>query len=207
MTDLDTLRVASPCKADWNQMLGDERVRFCGLCQKNVYNVSGMTRQEAVELVEANTGSLCLRMYKRADGTVLTADCPVGEKEKKKKVRRLSMVAAGVAAGLAAFAGVAMAQSRAETGKLTAVDDDDDDTARSRKRIQPPAGHMMGAMPAHTEVPSASPPPKPPPVVTAEPRVMMGDVGEPAPAIEELGEITEPAPKRAPAIDPPTKNK
>src|SRR6516162_8887116 len=37
------LRVASPCPADWNAMQGDDRVRFCGQCEKNVYNLSAMT--------------------------------------------------------------------------------------------------------------------------------------------------------------------
>lgn len=141
-------------------------------------------------MVEANTGSLCMRMYKRADGTVLTADCPVGEKDKKKKVRRLSMVAAGVAAGLAAFAGVAVAQSSADTGKLTAVDEDEDEPTKKPLR---PEHVVMGAMPAPTVVPSASPPP-PKPVLTAEPEMMMGDI----------------APSRlpdAPAIDPSSKTK
>src|SRR5262245_10585878 len=44
---LDTLKVASPCPASWDEMVGDERTRFCGKCQKNVHNVSEMTRAEA----------------------------------------------------------------------------------------------------------------------------------------------------------------
>jgi hypothetical protein len=102
---LDGLRIASPCKASWDEMVGDDRVRFCGQCAKNVYNVAGMTRDEAYGLLRENTGgSVCMRLYKRADGTVLTADCPDGAK--KKRVRRLAMVAGGVAAtAAAAFVG------------------------------------------------------------------------------------------------------
>src|SRR3954469_19985825 len=44
---LDQIQVASPCTADWSQMTGDDRTRHCGACQKNVYNLSGMTRAEA----------------------------------------------------------------------------------------------------------------------------------------------------------------
>src|SRR5262245_30602687 len=39
---LARLRIASPCSADWDEMTGDDRVRFCGRCRKNVYNLSEM---------------------------------------------------------------------------------------------------------------------------------------------------------------------
>ena len=38
---LDHVRVATPCSASWDDMLGDERVRFCLSCQKDVYNLEG----------------------------------------------------------------------------------------------------------------------------------------------------------------------
>src|SRR3954452_5823731 len=38
---LESIRIASPCKANWDDMVGDERARFCGQCAKNVYNLSG----------------------------------------------------------------------------------------------------------------------------------------------------------------------
>ena len=75
---LENVRVAAPCSADWEQMRGDERARFCGQCQLNVYNLSGMTRQEAERLIASREGRLCVRFYRRADGTILTKNCPVG---------------------------------------------------------------------------------------------------------------------------------
>ena len=65
---LDQVRVASPCKADWNEMLGDERVRF----------------------------------YQRTDGTILTADCPVGVTKKRRKKLALAVAGAGALAAAAA---------------------------------------------------------------------------------------------------------
>lgn len=88
---LEGLRIASPCKADWGAMAGDDRVRYCGQCQKNVYNLSGMPRDEAEALVQGAEGRVCVRMYRRADGTVLTADCPEGVSRKRR--RRLAIVA------------------------------------------------------------------------------------------------------------------
>jgi hypothetical protein len=40
---LDNIRIASPCAADWNAMTGDERVRHCGACKKDVFNLSALT--------------------------------------------------------------------------------------------------------------------------------------------------------------------
>ena len=38
---LENLRVASPCGARWDEMQGDAHARFCGQCQKNVYDQHG----------------------------------------------------------------------------------------------------------------------------------------------------------------------
>jgi hypothetical protein len=75
---LDMISVASPCHAEWNDMSGDDKSRFCGACSKYVYNLSAMTAHEAQSLIEEHEGKMCARFYKRSDGTVLTADCPVG---------------------------------------------------------------------------------------------------------------------------------
>src|SRR5947199_8355723 len=75
---LDNVRVASPCSADWDSMYGDDQKRFCKECKLNVYNLSGMTREDAERLVTNAEGPLCVRFYKRPDGTIITQDCPVG---------------------------------------------------------------------------------------------------------------------------------
>jgi len=59
-------------------MKGDDRVRFCALCSKHVYSISSLTTAEASELIQQAEGHLCVRLYRRKDGTVLTGDCPVG---------------------------------------------------------------------------------------------------------------------------------
>ena len=75
---LNDLKIASPCPAAWADMKGDDRTRFCGSCSKHVYNIAGLTAAEAVSLVQQSEGRLCIRLYRRKDGSVLTADCPVG---------------------------------------------------------------------------------------------------------------------------------
>src|SRR5258705_7055349 len=84
---LDNIRVASPCSANWDEMFGDDRKRFCRDCKLNVYNLSGMTRSEAEALIMNAQGRLCVRFYKRADGSIITQDCPVGWAKLKQRTR------------------------------------------------------------------------------------------------------------------------
>ena len=91
---IDELDVASPCPANWNEMKGGDRVRFCSGCKKNVYNLSAMTRAQAVALVhELEPEGFCGRFFRRADGTMLTADCPVGLAEKLRRKSRRAFAA------------------------------------------------------------------------------------------------------------------
>jgi hypothetical protein len=101
---LDNVRVAAPCSADWEQMMGTERARFCTRCDLNVYNLSSMTKAEAEHLIANNEGRLCVRFYRRADGSVLTKNCPVGLRAIR---RRLTYVGKAVASAvLTFFAGI-----------------------------------------------------------------------------------------------------
>ena len=85
------IRIASPCPVDWSQMVGDERVRHCSECNLNVYNLSAMTEREGSRLVMAHEGKrLCARFYRRADGTVLTQNCPWGLRALKRRVSRVA---------------------------------------------------------------------------------------------------------------------
>jgi hypothetical protein len=96
---LDDPQIAAPCPASWNAMRGDDRVRFCALCSKNVYNLSGLTTAEAATILAQNGGSACIRLYRRGDGTVLTADCPVGLRRALRRRLRKLVAAGAMAAG------------------------------------------------------------------------------------------------------------
>lgn len=84
---LNDIRIASPCQANWDEMYGDNRKRFCGDCKLNVYNLSGMSRDDAESLITNAEGRVCVRYFQRADGTVITADCPVGWAKVKQRTR------------------------------------------------------------------------------------------------------------------------
>jgi len=98
--DINKLRVASPCSVSWDGMKGDARVRHCDSCKLNVYNIAEMTRAEAENLVKNREGRLCVRFYRRTDGTVLTKDCPVGLRAYQKRVARFAGAALTAILGL-----------------------------------------------------------------------------------------------------------
>jgi hypothetical protein len=97
---LDNVRVAAPCNVDWDNMYGNERVRFCDQCQLNVYNLSEMTKTEAERLVGNAEGRLCVRYYRRRDGSILTQNCPVGLRALK---RRMSRIATAIGSTVLSF--------------------------------------------------------------------------------------------------------
>lgn len=106
---LSNIRIASPCPTEWSKMVGDERVRHCAECNLNVYNLSAMTEREVKKLIEANRGQrLCARFYRRADGTVLTHDCPWGWRAVQRRISRV----AGVALTFLMSLGVAVAKAK-----------------------------------------------------------------------------------------------
>ncbi|HJX84539.1 MAG TPA: carboxypeptidase-like regulatory domain-containing protein [Candidatus Angelobacter sp.] len=106
LVNIQNIRVASPCPADWNKMVGDERVRHCAECNLNVYNLSAMTEREIQTLITKSQGRLCGRIYRRADGTMLTQDCPRGLRAVARRVSRtVAAVMTAVMSVSFAFAG------------------------------------------------------------------------------------------------------
>ncbi len=72
---LDAVTIPVTCPVSWDAMRGDSRTRFCDQCSQSVHDVSELTRTEALELLADGDKLPCLRIYKRQDGRVMTADC------------------------------------------------------------------------------------------------------------------------------------
>jgi hypothetical protein len=60
-SDVDSIRVKDPCNESWDEMTGNDRVRFCTHCAKEVNNISELTRKEVARLVRESGGRLCVR--------------------------------------------------------------------------------------------------------------------------------------------------
>ena len=115
---LDLIQIASPCPMSWHEMEGDDRVRFCEECSLNVYNLSGMKRAEAEALVTSTEGRLCVRYHQRADGTIITRDCPIGLAAARRAVVRLGGIVAAVCVALVSAAWAIGTGSRSCDGGL-----------------------------------------------------------------------------------------
>lgn len=98
--DVQQLEVASPCYERWDHMKGDDRVRHCASCKLNVYNVRELTGAEVEELVTRSSGRMCMRLYRRWDGTVLTRDCPMGLQQARVRVAAALLTAVAFVAVL-----------------------------------------------------------------------------------------------------------
>ena len=173
---LENIRIAMPCAADWDDMSGDDRVRFCGKCEKNVYNLSAMSREEGEALVREKEGRLCVRLYQRADGTVITNDCPVGQRRARLRARVWASIS-GAAASMALVLGLFGGRARAD---LTV------DGKKNTGKKPDVTVRVMGGAVAVAEPPPKHPPLmgkiaiKPPEPKKVEPKPLMG---EPAPQV------------------------
>jgi len=72
---LDSITVRTPCTEPWDGMRGDDRIRFCDRCTRHVYDLSAMTRQQALAVLGAGRGEVCARFFQRPDGRLVTRDC------------------------------------------------------------------------------------------------------------------------------------
>ncbi len=159
---LDAISVASPCPVAWDDMNGDGRVRFCSKCEQRVYNLSEMTRKQAEALVRQAEGRLCVRYYRRPDGTVMTKDCPVGLAAFR---RRVAVIVGSVAAGLLFLVTGATALVFARGKEGPPRGQGFDPISRIRNLIDPPSEHIMGDICPAPREPGDGPvlPPEPPP--------------------------------------------
>ena len=112
---LDQISVASPCSADWDAMAGNDQVRFCQHCSQHVHDLSTLTRKDAMRLVAASEGRLCVRYRKRPDGTLDTAERAAPQPLTHIK-RRLSRIAAGAFTASLSLASNVAAQSARPAG-------------------------------------------------------------------------------------------
>jgi hypothetical protein len=166
---LQSVSIASPCTARWEDMTGDEKTRHCGECGLNVHNFGAMSEDEIAGVLRIKlddpAARVCARIYQRADGTMLTEDCPKGLAAVRARVRR-SFVRIAAAIGLMSAAGAgAYATSR------------DGWTPNRLRGAQPFAWISSKLMPrSQSQLPVGQ-------------RMLMGDICIPAP----------PAPARAPS--------
>lgn len=202
LISLQSVKIATPCRADWSKMEGDAKSRFCQTCQKSVYNLSAMTAPEAQALLAEKQGDLCARLYRRADGTVITQDCPVGKTTPRRPFWGAALAA--IFSALVSGCGSNAARSSGSSGSAGMMDSMRNvpilgallsrisPAVMGAIAVAPPTtGKVACPVPTSTPVPSEKPAPAPTPKPHVEP--MMGAVAYPV-----MGRISRPRPTAAP---------
>lgn len=105
---LRSLSIKTPCSASWEEMRGNEQVRFCQHCDLNVTDVSHLTTQAAISLVLRSGGSVCLRIHRDPAGEIATPSAP---QRLHTITRRASRIAAGAFTAVMGLSTTAYAQS------------------------------------------------------------------------------------------------
>jgi len=58
---IDSIRVSDPCTEDWDEMVGNEKVRLCTHCAREVNDISKLRRKDAKLLLRRSSGRICVR--------------------------------------------------------------------------------------------------------------------------------------------------
>ena len=111
---IDSVEVRKPCTENWDKMHGNDRVRFCDHCAKDVKNLSAVTRKEAMRLVRASGGNICIRYM-----TNPVTHRPLFADQLFQITRRAPSLAAGVMTASLSLSTLAYAQSDSATAIST----------------------------------------------------------------------------------------
>ena len=108
-TFIDSIRVTDPCTENWDEMSGNDRVRFCSHCSKNVNDISKLTRKQVIQLVRESEGRLCVRYIQHPK-----THAPVFADRLYQISRRAPLMAAGVMTASLSLAAMTYAQGGIE---------------------------------------------------------------------------------------------
>lgn len=108
---IESIAVANPCTKAWDEMAGNDQVRFCTHCEKSVTDLSSMRRKDALRLVRSSGGKLCVRYVEHPK----TKE-PLFAERLIQISRRAPTIAAGVMGASISLASLTYAQG---DGRLT----------------------------------------------------------------------------------------
>ncbi len=110
--------IANPCPVDWDKMIGNDQARYCSECNKQVYNLSKMTRDRAEAVVARFEGRLCARFERGDDGIIVTQE----EFSSVQLIsRRASPVASAIVTAILSLSGSAVAATASQSGEVVPI--------------------------------------------------------------------------------------
>lgn len=138
---LKRIEVKNNCSQDWDEMTGNERVRFCSHCSFEVNNLSAMTRKQAMKLVRESSGRICVRYVQNpVDKTPVFA-------ERLYQISRRAGIAAGILGASLSLSTLTYAQGEAVQLKRISTDAEISQTEKSDEgKIESDAASISGTI-------------------------------------------------------------
>lgn len=135
---LDRIEVKSPFSEIWDEMFGNDEIRFCSHCTKDVHNLSAMTRKTAAELITRSNGRICVRYEKDPSGKIINMPT------KPTQIALRATFAAGILATSLAITSLTYAQTDQTPKKESVTQNDgrEKKASNSNKAV----GGMNGAI-------------------------------------------------------------
>lgn len=168
---IDQFKKATPCSSYWEKLTGTDKIRFCSLCQLEVYDFTDMEMQEAQDTVWHKEGRRNVPLFKRKDGKFLTSDCPVGLSKRNQFI--LATVGGGIAVAILLYVLMTMppppkpaAETKPTVAKKAPVSRTTSAKSRIRLPAQPKSVQITGG--ANTSQPAAPSTTQPEPAATPE---------------------------------------
>ena len=90
--EVEKIVIQAPCQVGWDEMAGDDMIRFCGQCKKNVHNLSTLPDDRLAEvLAERKIKETCVIMSKDKNGRVRFDNCPVALRKVRDHYRKVAV--------------------------------------------------------------------------------------------------------------------
>ncbi len=84
------LKIKNPCSANWDQMIGNDWVRFCEHCHLTVNDLTPLTPKRVHRLIADSKGRLCVRYRVTREGTPILKAVPQQLHQIRKRVSKFA---------------------------------------------------------------------------------------------------------------------
>jgi hypothetical protein len=135
---LESIRIASPCTQEWDEMSGSDKTRFCQHCALEVNNLSTLRRKEAMRLVRQSEGRICVRYVKNPE-----TNAPVFA-EKLYQITRRAGIAAGVLGASLTLSTLAYAQGETVQPELKTTIENSGEKQSDKDKTESKRGTISG---------------------------------------------------------------
>ncbi|MBI1835654.1 MAG: hypothetical protein HYR91_00160 [Flavobacteriia bacterium] len=71
-----SLNITNPCRENWKEMSESDVGKFCNICVKDVIDLTNLSDNELIKIIENSNGKLCGRLYQNQLDRILIQTSP-----------------------------------------------------------------------------------------------------------------------------------